>query len=270
MVPPLTVVSTSLSIAANAFKACKDTYELVRGIQEAPTRILRLSTDLHGVYTALGTLQSVLNTLDVIAQQTGLPGMIIADLEELLFNCIGVFVDIRKIIQPILSPDGSAIGGTWKGFKWESFKKGDVEVLQRMLSLYKSTLTFACFSLNLFYNSRTSRVVENSQTMLEKLQRDVFLLRQQLDNRERQEFPDQMLTPPNVKDPSEPLSLQRRLSVVSYNLPLRRFLERTESVITSSPSSSRAPSMVVSEGGEDASFDLISAEGNLAISRCAW
>ena len=167
MVPPLTVVSTSLSIAANAFKACKDTYELVRGIQEAPTRILRLSTDLHGVYTALGTLQSVLNTLDVIAQQTGLPGMIIADLEELLFNCIGVFVDIRKIIQPILSPDGSAIGGTWKGFKWESFKKGDVEVLQRMLSLYKSTLTFACFSLNLWVS--TSLAIEYIQFLSNRL-----------------------------------------------------------------------------------------------------
>ena len=88
---------------------------------------------------------------------------------------------------------------------------------------------------------------------LEIIQKAVKRLEQQFDNKEREEqFRERTL-----QEQQEPASLkqdfskhQNRLSVVSYNSSLRMSLRDLESIISSSPSLSRAQSMAVSEDHE--------------------
>jgi hypothetical protein len=144
----LAITNTTLSIAVTAFKACQNAYSLVQNVRNAPKQIQRLTTDVHGLYQALGLLQTALEQDNVATAR--LPSQMILDLEVLLGTCTKLSCDIISLLNPFVGTDGVARGGTWRNFKWEVFKKSDVEVLQQTLETCKLTISMAVSSLNLY------------------------------------------------------------------------------------------------------------------------
>jgi hypothetical protein len=157
MPEPVTIVSASLSIAANAWKVGKETYDLVQGVKAAPKHIQRLAADFEGLYGVLGTLQGLLESHETRSPSASLPALT-GNIETALRGCIRVFQDVQQIITPFVAVNGKVIRSTWNGIKWELFKKNDVNVLQTALDFNKQTLNIACSALVLlvepFYYSR--------------------------------------------------------------------------------------------------------------------
>jgi hypothetical protein len=148
MPEPITIAAATLSIAISAHRLCQDTYFLIAGIRDAPASIQRLSADLKGVDVVLSTLSEGLKADQARGDQRKLSEQLITSVQELLGSCEGVFEDIRKLVSPYVGKDGQAKKGKWRGFMWESFRKGDVAVFQRTLHDYKLTLGLACTTLN--------------------------------------------------------------------------------------------------------------------------
>lgn len=82
---------------------------------------------------------------------------------------------------------------------------------------------------------------------MEHISKDIRRLRQQLENQEREELSIQLHKYGLGQYNQQQWERDNRLSLISYNLPMHRFLQRTESIISSSSGDSRAPSMAITE-----------------------
>ncbi|OCL08101.1 hypothetical protein AOQ84DRAFT_377077 [Glonium stellatum] len=231
MCEPISMLGTALAIVSTAITLGQQTYDMVTGIQEAPDNIKRLAGDLQSLYSVLGLLAHALAAQNKVPRPESIPVHLISNIKELLEKCIDVFGEIGRTVRPFLDSNGNVLRGTWRGFKWEMGKKNGVLGLQRTLSDYKLTLELAISSLNFINSSQTIDMVQH-------LQKDIRRLRRQVDSRDREErahrnaHPAQQDTIPN-QDP--------------YNLTMRRFLARTESVISSTSTSTRVTDSVFSD-----------------------
>ncbi|KUJ15849.1 uncharacterized protein LY89DRAFT_734995 [Mollisia scopiformis] len=214
----LLITNTTLSITVKAFTTCQQAYSLVRGIKDAPKHIQRLSTDILGLYQVLGLLQTALTNDN--GQNAQLPRQMVQDLEALLDTCTQLSIDVMTVVNPLLTAGGEVKGGIWKSISWELFKKNDLVNLQQTLATCKLTINMAISALNFVTGNQTN-------TALEQIQKEVAQIR---DVQERQA---------NVEQAESISSTEAvcRFSVASYNLPLRRFLEETESLLDPDASS---------------------------------
>src|SRR5580700_4325649 len=81
--------------------------------------------------------------------------------------------------------------------------------------------------------------------MVQRIEKDIRKLQNQIDNREREEVYQHYQEHP-MQDGS-----YEGFSDASYNIPMRRFLERTETIVSSSSRSLRYPSMLLSDNASD-------------------
>lgn len=151
MPEPLTTVGVTLTSTVNAVKAGHEIHKLITGIKYAPDHINRITGNLHGLYTVLGTLETALQGrllraahLDIVAVK------MIENIADFVDKCVVLFQDINKLIRPFINSNDRASKGLWSGFKWQTFKKDNVIVIERALSDYKASLTLACGSLTLY------------------------------------------------------------------------------------------------------------------------
>ncbi|KAK3081004.1 hypothetical protein LTS18_011133, partial [Coniosporium uncinatum] len=79
--------------------------------------------------------------------------------------------------------------------------------------------------------------------------RDVKQVRHQLDNRAREELTQQLNA--NGGQRYKPMNDEFQFDNHAYNLPMQRFLKRTESIFTARPRTSYEPSMIFSDGMSD-------------------
>lgn len=235
MCEPVSVLGAALTVVSTAITLGQQTYDMVTGIQEAPDNIRRLAGDLQSLYSVLGLLAHALTAQDKASRQESLPVHLISNIKELLEKCIDVFKEIGKIVKPFVDSNGNVLRGTWRGFKWEMGKKNGVLGLQRTLSDYKLTLELAISSLNFINSSQTIDMVQH-------LQKDIRRLRRQVDSRDKEDRA-QRNTPAAQQDPNPNRD--------AYNLTMRRFLARTESVISSTSTSTRVTDSVFSDDLSD-------------------
>ncbi|PMD44497.1 hypothetical protein L207DRAFT_579437 [Hyaloscypha variabilis F] len=223
----LAITNTTLSIAVAAFKACQSAYSLVQNIRNAPKQVQRLTNDVHGLYQVLGLLQAALEQDNVANAR--LPSQMIQDLEALLGTCTKLSRDIIVTLNPFVGLDGTVRGGTWRNLKWEMYKKNNVEVLQQTLETCKLTISMAVSSLNFITGSQT-------QKMIEQIRQDVAHLRTHADLQE-DDFDD-------IEGSStRAWASDDELSISSFALPLRRYLEETESLVDPESGSYRSESI---------------------------
>ena len=132
---PITIISGVLSVIATATDLGIRTYELVDGIKSAPDHINRLAVVLRGLYHVLCVLSQALEN---VAQRRPRQGAnddlslhMVASMKELVENCIHVFQDVDKAVQPYVAANGRAFRSFSKGFRWEMGKKTSVAELQK-------------------------------------------------------------------------------------------------------------------------------------------
>lgn len=143
---PFTSATTVLTVVGMAIKVGRETYSLVQDTRHASAHIQRLATELEGLYTLLATFQWLLEDLD--DQNDPEISDILENLDTNLTNCIEIFVDIKRAVNPFVNLEGDAATGKLKGFIWSIFKKDDVVVLQHTLSSYKATLNVSFAALS--------------------------------------------------------------------------------------------------------------------------
>lgn len=148
MPEPATIVSASLSIAANAFKIGKETYDLVQGVKDAPKHIQRLVVEFQALYRVLGTSQLLLES-EAMTKKGQMPNLMLENISAALTSGVNIFKDIQQVVAPFIAVNGKVVRSPWKGIKWELFKKNDVSVLQTALESNKQTLAIACSALTL-------------------------------------------------------------------------------------------------------------------------
>ncbi|KAF2494538.1 hypothetical protein BU16DRAFT_42464 [Lophium mytilinum] len=227
MCEPLSILGGALTVASTAITLGQQTYEIVTGIQDAPEHIKRLATDLQGFYHVLGLLTHALNAQLKTAHPESLPLQMITNIQDLLEKCIDVFKDISRVVQPFLDNNGNALRNFTKSFKWEMTRKANVIHMQRTLSDYKLTLELAISSLNFINSSQTIDMVAH-------LQKDFRRLRRQIDSRDRATIAQKY--PPSQQNAQELVEVNEE----TYSEPMRRFLARTASVISTTSTSTRA------------------------------
>ena len=143
---PLTTAATVLSAIGAAIKMGRETYMVVQGARTAPAHIQRLSIELQGLYTLLATFQRLLENHG--SQRDQIITDLLEILETTLRDCIEVFKDVKKIVNPFLDSHGDAAAGRWRGFIWTTFKKDDVIALQQTLGSYRAMLNMSFSALS--------------------------------------------------------------------------------------------------------------------------
>jgi hypothetical protein len=83
--------------------------------------------------------------------------------------------------------------------------------------------------------------------MVEHISKDIRRLKQQADNREREEVMHHLEDQGSSERDHQQWQSDNRLSIATYNIPMHRFLQRTESLISSSSGASRDVSMVITD-----------------------
>ncbi|OCK78515.1 hypothetical protein K432DRAFT_301815 [Lepidopterella palustris CBS 459.81] len=235
MCEPISILGSAMTVASTAIALGQQTYDIITGIQDAPDNIKRLAIDLQGLYHVLGLLSHALSAQDQKSRQGSLPVHMIANIKELLEKCVDVFKEVSKVVQPFLDSNGNALRSFSRGLRWEIGKKASVTTLQRALSDYKLTLELAISSLNFINSSQTI-------DMVQLLQKDVRRLRRQVNTRDREERA-QINTP---VDQQEVIPNQE-----AYSETMRRFLVRTESVVSSTSTSTRVTDSLFSDDASD-------------------
>lgn len=143
---PILITKSALTILEGTIKAGTATYSTVKGIRKAPVHIGYLTTELEGLCTVLATLQALLDKN--IARNDVIIRDMLENLQKVLHNCTGVFIDIQTIVSPFVKINGQINVSIWKGFKWAAFKKDDVTVLHQTLNSYKSMLNMSLAALS--------------------------------------------------------------------------------------------------------------------------
>lgn len=143
MADPVTI---ALSAAKVAYSGCTELYSAVKGIKDAPLHIRYVFLELESLYAVLGNLTTVLHDVKASTDDEA-TGILLDTVRPVLDNCISLFKDIRLIVNPFLELDGNVIAGVWHGFKWDKFKKGEVQLLKDQLSNTKETLTLSLNTL---------------------------------------------------------------------------------------------------------------------------
>ena len=143
---PISAATTALSVIGTAIKVGRETYILVQGARTAPAHIQRLATEMQGLYNLLATIQRLLEKN--YTQNDQIIMDMLENLETILHDCIEVFKDVKKIMNPFLDSHGEASAGRWRGFLWATFKKDDVMALQQTLGSYRAMLNMSFSALS--------------------------------------------------------------------------------------------------------------------------
>lgn len=86
---------------------------------------------------------------DVLRKSEAMSNLMVENIETALTCSAKIFKDVQQIVRPFIAVNGKIIRSTWKGIKWELFKKNDVSVLQTALDFNKQTLNVVCSALTL-------------------------------------------------------------------------------------------------------------------------
>ena len=124
---PISASTTALNVIGTAIKVGWEIYILVQGVRTAPAHIQRLATEMQGLYNLLATIQRLLEKNHT--QNDQIITDMLENLETILHDCIEVFKDVKKIMNPFLDSHGEASAGRWRGFLWATSKKDDVMAL---------------------------------------------------------------------------------------------------------------------------------------------
>lgn len=146
---PVSIVAAALGLTGSAWTICEQTYRLINGIRGAPAHVARIAGDLQALCSVLWTLHAALAVEEEKQIIGAIPTQMAENLQDLLRNCMGVFLEIQKVVQPFTTAQGTARRGPWKMFTWERYKKDEILLLQNALGSYKLTLNIACSSLTL-------------------------------------------------------------------------------------------------------------------------
>lgn len=143
---PFTSAATVLTVVGMAIKVGRETFALTQGIRGSPNNVQRLATELESLHTLLATLQELIERIQT--QNDRVISDMLQNLETILTNCIKVFLDVRRTLNPLLDANGDASVGIWKGFLWASSKRDDVDILQQTLGSYKAMLNLSFAALS--------------------------------------------------------------------------------------------------------------------------
>lgn len=108
MPEPISIASAALSVAGTALKTCKQTYDLIQGIKNAPQHVARLRAETEGVYNSLATLQRILESevMNTGSDPTGLRSVIVDGMIQVLQDCMKVFNDVQTALVPFIQRRG--------------------------------------------------------------------------------------------------------------------------------------------------------------------
>lgn len=241
-----------LTLIGAAITTSREILILVQISRKAPVHINRLATELTDLHGILETFKGLLAGKGTESDLTVIK--MLDNLREVLANCVKVLLDVKRIVSHFLDHSGGVVAGRWQAFVWATFKRDEVSTLQETLSSYKAMLNLSLGALSTLYGAHTDKMMikidantSQNQNTLQHIQKAVRRLQQQVDNRDREEaLRDRRLQENESEDSNRPCDSSIRSSAPLYNRSLRMSLRDLDSIISSSPASSRAPSMTVS------------------------